>query len=207
MKNIIYMFILIALSSCATTNISQINKHPPEIKHSRIMTLCIISSDNLTAFDEDFYDRNVRYSFNNFEDLKYRVQLEKTIRRNIENENGFPNVIKSSEVFQATEDYTYEEFMQKFNESGCQALLLVNLKDRWNTTKYVTTYYENSSITREDSEPNHLYYCYLIDQKDLSRTNWVAIVEVQGVFAGFDTLNNHLARKISRNLHKNNYIW
>lgn len=77
----------------------------------------------------------------------------------------------------------------------------------WHTSSYVTTHYKHSTITRETYEPNSTYYTYLYDVKNLDEYVWIGKVNVHGIYAGYDTLNNYFARMISGKLRQEKYIY
>jgi hypothetical protein len=207
MKIVIVVLTIICLFSCATTNTTTVNIIKPESPYSRIMVVTVTRADDLYTFNEEYYNKNIRKKFNNVHDLEYRNHLEKAVLRTIQGESDFPVVVKSVDVYTPIVDYTYEEFMQKFKETGCQAILFVNLSNYWTTENYITTQGEYLSYTSTNSQPNHTYLCYLLDQDDLQRNTWVGKISVFGTFAGYDTLNNHLARRLASRLRKSNYTY
>jgi len=202
---LILLFIAILFTSCATSYITSVVKSQPEHPYSSIMLVCI-SGNSFKGFTEENFNRYVQNNFNNVRHLKFRKQLEKALDRNLA-PNGFPRIIKSSDVFKADETYTYEEFMAKVKRSGCEALLMINLKNYWYTTDYVTTHYQHSSVTREDDEPNSSYDTYLYDVGDLENYKWIGQITVEGIYAGYDTLNNYLARRVANKLRKEKMIY
>ncbi len=203
-----FMFFLVALflHSCASINITSVPKSHPERPFSRIAIVCIETSNDMKLLDASYFDANVRGNFNDVDNLKFRAQLERTVARNL-GTNGYPQIIKSSEIFKVDEDYSFEQFYSEIEKTGAEAVLFINLRDYWMSTKYVTSHYENMSVTRDESEPNSSYYAYLYPVNDFQKYIWVGKINVSGIWAGYDTLNNYLARGIARMLSKEKYIY
>lgn len=186
-------------------DITSVPKSQPERPFSRVMLVCIETSNDMSQLDAPYFDQNIRKKFNDIDNLKFRTQLERTVDRNL-SRNGFPEVIKSSEIFKVDEDYSFEQFYSEVKKTGAEAVLFINLRDYWMSDKYVTSHYENTSVTRNESEPNSSYYAYLYSFEDLQQYAWVGKINVSGIWAGYDTLNNYLARGIARMLSKEKYI-
>ncbi|MDD4385724.1 MAG: hypothetical protein PHD06_11175 [Bacteroidales bacterium] len=208
MKRLLIILIVIGLSSCATTSIVDVKRSKPDIPYTHIMVLTVTLSEELVTFDEAFYNQNIRRKFNNLDDLKFREHLEKSLKRNLKVEDDFPIIVSSSEVFTPIEDYSFDQFLAKYKELGCQALLLVNRSNYWTSERYVTNYYGDVASTSVEEEPNFTYLCYLLDEEHLGRNVWVGKITAYGsTLAGYDTLNNHMARRLSRVLRRNKYLW
>jgi len=197
---------LIILTSCATSSITSVSKLQTERPFSGIMVVCIQTEDEFRAFNAESYSTYVYRQFNSFDDMKVREHLEKSLAYYMAPE-GFPRVLKASDAFNVDEDYSYEQFLAKVKRSGVEALLVVNMSNYWYTSSYVSTHYEHSTVTRETSEPNSTYYAYLYDVKNLDEYVWIGKVNVHGIYAGYDTLNNYFARKISGQLRHEKYIY
>ncbi|MBS2211582.1 hypothetical protein KEM09_09225 [Carboxylicivirga mesophila] len=201
---VILYLLAVLLTSCASSSITSIVKSPAQRPYSSMM-LVFTTGNNFKGFTEGNYNNNVRSNFNDISYLKFRKQLEKSLERNI-SPGGFPRIIKSTEAFLPDEDYTYEQFKNQLKRSGCEAILVVNLGDYWTSSKYVTTYYENSSVTNEREEPNSSYNVYLYDVNDLDNYKWISEIVVNGIYAGYDTLNNYLSRRVAKRLRKDHFI-
>ncbi len=192
------------LTSCASSSITSIVKSPTVRPYSSMM-LVFTTGDTFKGLTEDNYNNYVRGNFNDISYLKFRKQLEKSLVRNM-SEGGFPRIIKSSEAFLPDEDYTYEQFQNKVSGSGCEVILVINLNSYWTSSKYVTSYYENSAVTDEREEPNSSYNVYLYDANDLEEYKWISEIVVNGIYAGYDTLNNYFSRRVANRLRKDNFI-
>jgi hypothetical protein len=201
---VILFFLAVLLTSCASSSITSVVKSQGERPYSSIFVV-FTTGNNFKGLTEDNYNTHVRHNFNDISYLKFRKQLEKSLERNMSN-GYFPRIIKSSEVFLPDEEYTYEQFQDKVKRSGCEAILLVNLDDYWTTSDYVTTYYENTAVTKEREEPNSSYNVYLYDVNDLEEYKWISEIVVEGVYAGYDTLNNYFSRRVANRLRKDNFI-
>ncbi|WP_066632151.1 hypothetical protein [Labilibacter marinus] len=207
-KNLYFVISILLLTSCASTSVQTLKKETLDKPYSSVLVLCIESDENVKQFDKANYIKYIQGEFNSFEESKYRDQLEKTIKRNLVSDNGFPNVITSGAMFKMDELYSYEEFQDRIKNSGCQSILLVNLKDYWTETKYVTDNYESgTSYTRERNEPNFNFYSYLFDAQKGGNYLWTANIVAEGIYAGYDTLNNHMARRLSNKLKKDKMVY
>lgn len=205
MRYFLFFLVTLFLHSCASMDITSVPKSQPERPFSRVMIVCIETSDEMSQLDAPYFDENIRKKFNDIASLKFRTQLERTVDRNL-GRNGFPEIIKSSEVFKVDEDYSFEQFYSEVKKTGAEAVLFINLRNYWMSDKYVTSHYENTSVTTNESEPNSSYYAYLYSFEDLQKYAWVGKINVSGIWAGYDTLNNYLARGIARMLRKEKYI-
>ncbi|RCW29184.1 hypothetical protein [Marinilabilia salmonicolor] len=204
--NFILLIFLVLLSGCALSNITSVSKNKTTKPFSSFFILCVESPDEIKALNKENYENFIANNFNKIDGLNVRSQLEKTISRNLSIGN-FPRIVKSLDVFQVDEQYTYEEFMEKIGATGTEAILFVNLRNYWQSKEYVTSYYKRSSVTREELEPNATYYAYLYDLRNIDEYLWLSKVNVYGINAGYDTLNNYFARRISKDLKKNKYSY
>ncbi len=205
-KSITIALGFLLLTSCASTYVTTLKKADLPRPFSSVMVVCIENETNVKEFNEDSFNEFIRGDFNSFENMTYRKQLERSLKRNIA-KLGFPNVNTTSELFEDDEDYSYEAFMEKISKTSCQAILLINLNDYWTTTDYVTNHYENVSVTRESTEPNYRFYCNLFNIEGLGRYIWTGDIVAEGIFAGYDTLNNHMSRRLSAKLRKDKMIY
>ncbi|WP_439181591.1 hypothetical protein [Carboxylicivirga taeanensis] len=203
-KLVILYLLATLLTSCASSSIISVVKSPAEHPYSSMMVV-FVTGDSFKGFTEENYNNNVRGNFNNISYLKFREQLEKSLERNI-GAGGFPRIVKSSEAFLPDEDYTYSQFLNKVKSSGSEAILVINLDGYWTSSKYVTTYYENSAVTDEREEPNSSYNVYLYDVNELAEYQWISEIVVNGIYAGYDTLNNYFSRRVAKRLRKDNFI-
>ncbi|TPE45276.1 hypothetical protein [Pontibacter mangrovi] len=161
----------------------------------------------ISQLDSLTYEQHIRGKFNNLENHRHRRQMERTLARNIAPPATQARLVKSSDVFEINTDVSYSEFLQKIRATGVDGILLVKQSAYWLTTNsYTSVHDEYVSTTTADTEPNATYHTYLIDLGSLEPV-WYANSTVSGIFAGFDTLNNHLARSIFRKLRKDKYIF
>ncbi|GAB3823341.1 hypothetical protein GCM10028895_30150 [Pontibacter rugosus] len=193
-------------SGCAVTSTSTAKVEKPDKFYVGIMTLVTEMDADFSQLDSATYEQHVRGKFNNLENVKYRKHLEKTLARNLEKENVQTRIIKSSEVFELNSDVSYSEFVEKINKIGVDGILLVNQKNYWYSQSYSTVHFDYTSATTVDQEPNAVFHTYLVDINSLKPV-WFADSMIQGVSAGYDTLNNHLARSLFRKLQKDKYIF
>jgi len=196
---------LFLLSGCATTSTSTAKVVKPEKYYIGLLTLVVDSQVDITKLDSATYEEHIRGKFNNLENSTYRKQLEKTLQRNFERPNAQTRLVKSSDIFDLNTDVSYSQFMEKVQEIGVDGILFVKKSNYWHSTNYTTVYDNNIATTTADTQPNAAYHTYLIDTNSLLPV-WYADSKVYGVYAGFDTLNNHLARSIFNKLRKDKYI-
>ncbi len=196
---------LFILSGCATTSTSTAKVTKPEKHYIGLMTLVVNSQADISLLDSATYENYIRGRFNNLENSTYRKQLEKTLARNFVRPNAQIWLVKSSDIFDLNTDISYRQFMKKVQETGVDGILFVKQSNYWHTTNYTTVYDDNIATTTANTQPNAAYHTYLIDANTLMPV-WYADSKVYGAFAGFDTLNNHLARSLFSKLRRDKYI-
>ncbi|WP_299759057.1 hypothetical protein [uncultured Pontibacter sp.] len=197
---------LVFLSGCAITSTSTAKVQELAKPYVGIMTLVTDIDTDFNQLDSATYEQHIRGKFNNLENLKYRKHLEKTLARNLEQQQQVQTrIVKSSDVFELNANVSYSEFLEKIRATGVDGILLVNLRNYWYTNDYTTVHFDHVSTTTTDTEPSAVFYTYLLDSQTLHPV-WFADSMVQGISAGYDTLHNHLARSISRKLRKDKYI-
>lgn len=199
MKMIFTFFIVAGLYSCATSSLhSEAKKQTPE-PYSSILTLYIEEPLSLQEFDSAFYTDNIRNRFNDLRTMPVRAQMEKTLKRNLS--HPFTRIVSSSDVFGVNEDVGYTVFKEKLESSKTDAILLVNEDQYWETYRYNRV---GHSIEK-DSQPNSAFHCYLINAAT-GDILWLGRCTVQGIFAGYENLNNMFARRVTRILKSEGYI-
>lgn len=196
---------LLLLSGCAVTSTSTAKVKKPQKHYIGLMTLIVNSDADISQLDSATYEQHIRGKFNNLENDKYRRHLEKTLVRNLEHPSVQTRLVKSADVFDLNTDISYSEFLQKVRATGVDGILFVKQGNYWYNTSYTTVHFEYTSSTTASSQPSTSYHTYLIDIDTLQPV-WYANSLVEGISAGFDTLNNHLARSIFRKLRKDKYI-
>jgi hypothetical protein len=205
-----YLIILIAivfvLTGCASTSVTSIPKKKIDYPLSALMVVCIQSKEKVGGFNEGNYNKYIKNSFCSVNNLKMREQLEESMKRYLCPKGDYPRIVTSYELFKPNEEYTYDEFMNEFNKTGCQGILLINTTDYWLTTDYVTSHYDQVSVTRTSNKPNSANFTYLYDLTQSQDYIWIGKFDVEGIYAGYETVNNHLARKIASKLRKEKYI-
>lgn len=191
-QSIILASMMLILSACSVGSISTVPREKPERPYARILTIFIDGGGNILRLDEATYESNIRLVFNNLDKLRYREQLEKTFARNITTTGT--TIVQSSNIFEVNEDMNYQGFLQQVEKTNAQAILLVNLTAYWH------------EFDGNDEEPNASFNCYLIDL-DTKEPVWLAQSTISGIFAGFETLNNKLARKIGNKLRNEGFTY
>lgn len=192
-------------SGCAVTSTSTAKVTKPDKHYIGLLTLVVNTQTEFRELDSLTYEQHIRGRFNNLENSTYRKQLEKTLARNFERPNAQLRLVKSSDVFNLNTDISYSQFLEKVKEIGVDGILFVKQSNYWHTTDYTTVHQDHVSTTTGSTQPNAAYHTYLIDTNTLKPV-WYADSKVLGVSAGFDTLNNHLARSIFNKLRKDRYI-
>jgi hypothetical protein len=199
MKMIFTCFIIAGLYSCATSSLhSEIKKQTPE-PYRNILTLYMEEPFTLQDFDSVFYTENVRNKFNDLRTMPVRAQMEKTLKRNLS--HPFTRVVSSSDVFGVNENIDYTVFKEKLENAKADAILLINEDQYWETHHYNRV----GHSVEKDSQPNSAFHCYLVDAAT-GDIVWLARCTVQGMFAGYENLNNMLARRVTHILKKEGYI-
>ncbi len=207
-RQILLVFFVLGLCSCASTHFSSFTNEKPEEPFSTIFLVFIESDNNIKEINEETYNQFIKNSFVSFESKTYREHVEKTVKRNV-TPYMFPKVTGASEVFDTEEEYSYEDFVTKVMESECQSVLLINIADHWRTSSTSVTHINKDfAFTHNNTEPNFKYYCNLFDAKGLGKCMWTSKIVVKGEdIAGYDTLNNHMARRLSKQLKKDKMIY
>ncbi|MGS2738850.1 hypothetical protein [Sinomicrobium sp. M5D2P17] len=191
-------FALLLLGSCASGNISSYTIKEPVRIYDKIAVVWTSSKNDITGLDSITYNETFRRNFNNLDGAKYRKQLEKTFTRNM-----FPTqVITAGELFDINRDYGYDEFIDKIEAWEAPAILVIK-QASWQQKQHIDGL-DGDISTRY--EPDAKFHVYLIDAA--SKENiWMATSGVSGDFyAGYETINNNLARKVVRKLRKEGYI-
>lgn len=188
---------MLLLTACATSSHNSVLKIAEEKPFNRILVVLTDDELKLTTFDSAFYVNHVQGHFNTLEDIRFRGQLERTIQRNLESKGTV--VIKSSDVFPINDAIGYSTFQKSLTDLQINAILLINLRGYW------TTLHTNNdgNVT---SEPNASFNSYLIKTSN-EEIVWMGHTVIRGIYAGFDTLNNSLARKIAASLRKEKLIY
>jgi hypothetical protein len=199
MKMIFTCLVIVGLYSCATSSLHSEAKKEVLQPYRSILTMYIEEPLTLHEFDSAFYTDNVRDRFNDLRTLPVRAQMEKTLKRNLSHPST--RVISSSEVLGVNEDLDYAVFKEKLEIANVEAILLVNEDQYWETYSYNRV---GHSIER-NSEPNSAFHCYLVDVAT-GEVLWLGRCTVRGVFAGYENLNNMLARRVTRILKEKGYV-
>lgn len=199
MKGILPYLLAPFLFSCASSSIRVQNFGDAKGQLNKILTCIIDKPLTVHTFDSAFFDVSIKDYFNDLGNLQVRNQLEKTLKRNLETA---PNeIVRSSELFVVNEKITYSDFKQRIKNKGIKAILLINEESSWDTPNYIVS----GNSVRYDGQPNTAFHCYLIDAES-GQIIWLSRCVVKGVFAGYDTLNNTLARRLSNKLRESGYI-
>jgi hypothetical protein len=199
MRSLFAYLLLPFLFSCATSSISTKNLYNSKRSYGKILTCIVDQPLTLHVFDSAFYDASVKAHFNNLGNLQVRNQMERTLKRNLESVSN--EIVKSSDLFVVNEMTNYKEFKDRIEKAGVKAILLINEEYSWDTPGYTKV---GQSI-EYSGEPNTAFHCYLIDA-ETGELIWLARCVVRGVYAGYDTLNNTLARRIATKLKDCGYI-
>lgn len=194
----IFPFLLIALlTSCAVSNHSSVLKQTQENPFTRILILLSDDDLKLTTFDSAFYTNHIQDHFNTLEGIRYRNHLEKTFQRNLESKGTV--IIKSADVFPVNDPIPYLDFRKALDSLQIHAVLVINLREYWTTLSYD----QNNQVS---TEPNASFNTYLVRLWN-DQIVWMGNTIVNGIYAGYDTINNTLARKIAASLRKHKLIY
>lgn len=195
-QSIILLLAVLLLAGCSTSSISTVPKTVPNRPYARILTVFVDSDMDFYRLDAETYENYLAKCFNDLDHLQYRQQLERTFERNLT--AAGTSIVRSSDVFEVNTEFSYDAFMNKVKETGAEAILLINLRNYW--------YSYSNNDDRDNSEPNASFNCYLVDLKTLEPV-WLARSVVNGIIAGYDTINNNLARRVAAKLQKERYIY
>ncbi len=193
------------LYSCASTSVTSVPVKKLNTTLSSILVICIQEPGSIGRFNEENYNRYIRKEFNHIDNREATENLEVLLKRTMMT-NGFPRIVGANEVFESNLDYSYQSFKDIMNKSGCQSVLLINTTDLWQSAKITTSHQNNISITEYAGEQNSNNFVYLYDLINSTEYIWLGKIDVRGFYSGYKTLNNHLARKISRILIKEGYV-
>lgn len=199
MRKIFTYLLLPGLFSCATSSITTQNLDNSQRHYAKILTCVIDKPLVIHEFDSAFYETSVKENFNDLGNIQVRNQLEKTLKRNLESIST--EIVRSSDLFSVNEITGYSRFKEKIEKAGVEAILLINEESSWDTPSYQKV---GHSI-QYNGQPNTAFHCYLIDVES-GRVVWLGRCVVNGVYAGYDTLNNTLARKVAKKLRETGRI-
>ncbi|WP_194775489.1 hypothetical protein [Pararhodonellum marinum] len=152
--------------------------------YNRYLVVFVESQDDFRRWDFDNYEHVIMNQFNHLENIRFRGQLFRSLKRNL----APAVVLDTDELFPVHNEVSYMEFKDAIEQSGVDAILFVHLK----------TYYE--VFLGSTSEPRAVVNSFLIETKNYENV-WVSNAFLRGeLYAGYDVLNNHYARKISKAL-------
>ncbi|MCC9137135.1 hypothetical protein ACFSKU_20760 [Pontibacter silvestris] len=201
MKTLLPLFLtFLLLSGCATSSTYSAKVQKPEKHYVGIFTLVADIDADFSRLDSATYEDYIRGKFNNLEQSRFRNQLEKTLKNSLE--KAQTRIVNTSDIFNLNTDVSYPEFLSQIKMTGVDGILFVNLRNYWHDATLVSSY---GKTVIDDTEPNALFHSYLIDTQTLQPV-WYAKSVVNGIYAGYNTLNNTLARQLTRKLRKDKYI-
>lgn len=200
MKTIAGLQLVLWLSSCATSSLQTEAVKETASPYIRLLTLYIEKPLDFHRFDATFYTGVLMGDFNDLRTMTVRSQMEKTLERNLSRSGT--QVIPSSKLFNLNTKVDYELFQSKVDSAGADAILLINEDQYWETRSYERF---GSSSWKTDSQPNSAFHFYLVDAPS-GEILWLGRCTINGINAGYDVLNNMLARKITRELKARKYI-
>ncbi|MGS2762689.1 hypothetical protein [Sinomicrobium sp. M5D2P9] len=191
-------FVLLLSGGCASGNISSYTVQEPARIYNQVAVVWTSSKNEIAGLDSVTYNETFRRNFNNLDGARYRKQLEKTFTRNM----FLTQVIPAGDLFDINKDYGYEEFIHKIKASKAEAILVIK-QASWQQKQHIDGV-DGDISTRY--EPDARFHVYLIDAASKENV-WMATSGVSGDFyAGYETINNNLARKVVRKLRKAGYI-
>ncbi len=201
MRKLGFIFLIALLSGCASSKITAVVNEPTARPYAKFAVILTENDHDFYQLDPASYDKNIQPSFNKLDLIVFRDQLLKTFERNLGSEAT--QVIKSSELYPVNIPVSFTDFTGKINESGAEAILLINLKAYWEPNNFEL--YSRREST--DTSPSALFNCYLIDVKS-GKPVWIARSQVTGSFpSGYDTINNTLAKSVAKKLLAEGYIY
>ncbi|GET26113.1 hypothetical protein [Prolixibacter sp. NT017] len=197
------IFLSLLLNSCAVSSITTVEKDKIQRPYSRIVVLYTGDHEEFHQLDSTTYQNFLAGKYNALKDIDFTRQINKAFQRKLQSRGT--TVIKSTNIFGVNEKVSYQQFLEAIQKTGAQAILIINLKNYWHTVN--TTYSSNDSGTSvtNNTEPNASFLSYLVDLKSMKPV-WMSKSTVLGVYAGYDTLNNHLARRVYSKLVSAHYI-
>lgn len=197
----LYCLAIIAFAASCTTShtVVHVNKKTGSYYH-KIAVVYTNDAAELRSWDADYFSRALKNKFNNLSDRRVRTHLEKALNRHLSSD--ITETVSISPLFEYSKDLDFEKLENTIDSLGADAILVVTENNYWETPTYTQT--ENTA--RYEGEPNAQFTAYLIDTKT-GEIKWVGESVINGVFAGFDTLNKKLARKIYKKLSDEGYIY
>jgi hypothetical protein len=199
MKYIFTFFVCAILVSCASSSIHTGKTYPPAIPYHRIVTFFVGRQLNLNDFDSLFYEEYLLGQFNNLDDLPVRRQMQRTLKRNLG--SAYTEIIASSDLFDLNDKVPFDSFRTVLDRIDPDAVFIVNMENYRETPAYTKV----GSTYQYSGEPSAAYNSYLVDFHT-GKIAWMSHAVVRGIWAGYDVLNNTVARRISTNLRIARYI-
>jgi hypothetical protein len=198
-----YIFCLASIAfaaSCTTSHtVVHVNKKTGSY-YGKIAVVYTNDGAELKSWDKDYFSLALKNKFNNLSDRRVRTQLEKALNRYLSSD--LTKTVALSPLFEYNEELDFERLEKTIDSLDADAILLVTENHYWETPTYTHT----GNITRYEGEPNAQFTAYLVDART-GEIKWVGESVIRGVFAGFDTLNNKLAKKIYKKLSDEGYIY
>ena len=201
MKTFLLIIACLYLTGCASSKFTTVINNKTPYPYGKIMVLTIESNNDFYQLDSSSYSNTIQRSFNKIDNFDFRKQLERTVDKNLSSQNT--SILKSSDFFQPNSETSYHDFLKALKESDAEAVLILNLKNYWNSNSYTI----NNNVISENQKPNALFIGYLVDLKD-NKVVWAAKAVINAItIAGYDTLNSKLANKLGDNLSRGNYLY
>lgn len=198
------IFLSLLLNSCAVSNITTVNKTEIQRPYSRIAIIYTNANRQFYRLDSTTYNNFLKRRFNALSSIDFTRQLNNTFQKTLES-NG-TTVAKSTDAFEVNTEVPYPQFLKAIQRTGAQALLIVNLRHYWHAQRTTDSADYASVTVNSDTEPNADFLCYLVDLKSMEPV-WMAKSTVNGINAGYGTLNDYLASKVYNKLVEAHYIY
>ncbi len=197
MKNVFTaaLFALL-LSGCSAVNTTTSSVQVPQKHYANIMALVVNVDTDLRQLDSVTYEQNIKNKFNNFEQSRYRSQMENALFSALK-ENKV-RVIGSSQLFRINENVGYSQFLQEVQKAGIDGILFVNRKYTGATIENIKR--SDTNIYAEQDGARVTFHSYLINPQTLKPV-WYA-----NTTASYDLGEGAVARELRKKLQKQNYI-
>ncbi|NOW94809.1 hypothetical protein [Mucilaginibacter sp. SG564] len=183
---------LFLVTGCGTT-LKTVTPTQADHTYKKIALTVINTHGELRDFSKQSFDSIVNPVFNNLKDIQIRTTLEEMFTRKLS--SPATSIIKSSDVFKIHENVSYNDYLNRLQSSGAEAVLIIGLSTSWGSQ--TSTTHHNDTVT--GSNPNFLFLYYLVDLKT-----------AQQVWLGNDRViyraENVSAGDVNRALYKSGYI-
>lgn len=194
------IFLLMVCTGCATSNMQTFVQSKLNTPFYKLMIVQTEVDQEFQQLDSLSFESHIKGSLTSLSSARFREQMERSFKRKL---TGPRTVVETaSDHFPINSNVTYNQFKQKIKELDIDAVLVINVTGYWQSA--YTSF--SNGYPYQNVEPNAAYNCYLLDVETF-KPAWMSRIVVNGIWAGFDTLNNRMAQRVANKLTQGKFIY